>query len=109
MFEILCHNELMTKSDLVEVLTQKTNLTKKKVEAIVNCVFDSMFEALVNDDRIEIRGFGSWYVKHYKSYTGRNPKTGSAVAVPQKKLPFFKVGKELKKKVDDGKVSAIQD
>lgn len=93
----------MTKSDLVEKLTQKTNLTKKKVEAVVNCVFDSMFEALVRSDRIEIRGFGSWYVKDYKSYTGRNPKTGASVSVPDKKLPFFKVGKELKKKIDENK------
>jgi integration host factor subunit beta len=93
----------MTKSDLVERLTQKTNLTKKKVEGVVNCVFDTMFEALVNADRIEIRGFGSWYVKEYKPYTGRNPKTGSSVSVPEKKLPFFKVGKELKKRIDDGK------
>ncbi len=98
----------MTKSDLVNAVTEKSNLTKKKVEAVVNCIFDTMFEALVNGDRIEIRGFGSWYVKHYKSYTGRNPKTGSAVDVPEKKLPFFKVGKELKKKVD-GSRSPIKD
>ncbi len=93
----------MTKSDLVEKLTQSTNLTKKKIESVVNCVFDTMFEALVNGDRIEIRGFGSWYVKEYKSYKGRNPKTGSAVDVPEKKLPFFKVGKELKKRIDSEK------
>lgn len=67
-----------------------------------------MFEALVNGDRIEIRGFGSWFVKDYKSYVGRNPKTGTSVTVPPKKLPFFKVGKELKKKVDDGKKSPIR-
>jgi len=90
----------MTKSDLVNVVTEKSNLTKKKVETVVNCIFDTMFEALVNGDRIEVRGFGSWYVKHYKAYTGRNPKTGSSVDVPEKKLPFFKVGKELKKRVD---------
>ncbi len=64
----------MTKSDLIEKLTTKTNLTKKKVEGVVNCVFDTMFSALVRGDRIEIRGFGSWYVKEYKSYTGRNPE-----------------------------------
>lgn len=93
----------MTKSDLVEALTQKTNLTKKKVEAVVNTIFDTMFEALVNGDRIEIRGYGSWYVKAYKSYQGRNPKTGAAVNVPEKKLPFFKVGKELKKRIDEEK------
>lgn len=97
------YNKNMTKSDLVERLTQKTRLTKKKIEGVVNCVFDAMFEALVNGDRIEIRGFGSWYVKGYKSYQGRNPKTGASVKVPDKKLPFFKVGKELKKGIDDNK------
>ncbi len=98
----------MTKSDLIEELTQKLQLTKKKVEAIVNTCFDTMFEALMNGDRIEIRGFGSWYVKSYKGYTGRNPKTGSAVDVPEKKLPFFKVGKELKKRIDDGKNNPLK-
>ena len=91
----------MTKSDLVEVLTKRTNLTKKKIEALVNTIFDTMFEALVNGDRIEIRGYGSWYVKEYKSYQGRNPKTGVSVSVPEKKLPFFKVGKELKRRIDE--------
>lgn len=99
----------MTKSDLVNAITDKTNLTKKKVEAVVNCCFDTMFEALVNGDRIEVRGFGSWYVKSYKSYTGRNPKTGEAVEVPEKKLPFFKVGKELKKVIDQSKDHPIKD
>ncbi len=98
----------MTKSDLIELLTQKLGLTKKKVESIVNTCFDTMFEALVRGDRIEIRGFGSWYVKEYKSYTGRNPKTGSSVQVPEKKLPFFKVGKELRKRIDGGKSSPIK-
>jgi len=97
----------MTKSDLIEAVAQKSNLTKKKVESVVNCVFDTMFEALVNKDRIEIRGFGSWFVKDYKTYVGRNPKTGTAVTVPEKKLPFFKVGKELKKNIDEGKKNPI--
>ena len=98
----------MTKSDLIEILVSKTNLPKKRIEQIVNCVLDSLFEALVNGDRIEIRGFGSWYVKEYKSYTGRNPKTGSTVKVSEKRLPFFKVGKELKKRIDDGKKNTIK-
>jgi integration host factor subunit beta len=98
----------MTKSDLIEHLTQRLQLTKKKVEAIVNTCFDTMFEALVRGDRIEIRGFGSWYVKEYKSYTGRNPKTGTSVQVPEKKLPFFKVGKELRKRIDSGKNNSIK-
>ena len=98
----------MTKSDLIEILVSRTNLPKKRIEQIVNCVLDSLFEALVNGDRIEIRGFGSWYVKEYKSYTGRNPKTGSTVKVSEKRLPFFKVGKELKKRIDDGKKNSIK-
>lgn len=98
----------MTKSDLIEILVTKTNLPKKRIEQIVNCVLDSLFEALVSGDRIEIRGFGSWYVKEYKSYTGRNPKTGSTVKVSEKRLPFFKVGKELKKRIDDGKKNTIK-
>jgi len=99
----------MTKSDLIELLTQKTNLTKKRVEAVVNCVFDTMTANLVSGDRIEIRGFGSWHVKAYKTYKGRNPKTGASVVVPEKKLPFFKVGKELKKNIDNSKSVSLKD
>lgn len=98
----------MTKSDLIELLVNRTNLPKKRVEQVVNCILDSLFESLVNGDRIEIRGFGSWYVKEYKAYTGRNPKTGSTVKVDEKKLPFFKVGKELKKRIDDGKKNPVK-
>ncbi|PLX89565.1 MAG: integration host factor subunit beta [Desulfuromonas sp.] len=90
----------MNKSELVEALSIKKNLTYKKAEEIVNLVFDSMSDALVNDDRIEIRGFGSFMVKDYKAYMGRNPKTGEIIEVKPKKLPFFKVGKELKERVD---------
>jgi integration host factor subunit beta len=98
----------MTKSDLIEILVTRTNLPKKRIEQIVNCSLDALFDALVRGDRIEIRGFGSWYVKEYKSYTGRNPKTGSTVKVKEKKLPFFKVGKELKKRIDDSKKGSIK-
>jgi integration host factor subunit beta len=90
----------VTKSDLVEVLAQKANITKKKSESLLDTILDAMFETLLRQDRIEIRGFASWYVKNYKAYTGRNPKTGAAVDVNQKKLPFFKVGKELKQVVN---------
>ena len=90
----------VTKSELIENLARKANLTKKKAEELVNTIFDSFFLAMVRGDRIEIRGFGSWFVKQYKSYVGRNPKTGADVFVPEKKLPFFKVGKELKKRID---------
>jgi len=90
----------MNKSELVEALSLKKNLTYKKSEQIVNLVFDSMAEALINEDRIEIRGFGSFMVKDYKAYMGRNPKTGEVIEVKPKKLPFFKVGKELRERVD---------
>lgn len=90
----------MNKSELIEALAIRKNLTYKKAEQIVNLLFDSMSEALINDDRIEIRGFGSFMVKDYKSYMGRNPKTGEVIEVKPKKLPFFKVGKELRERVD---------
>ena len=90
----------MNKSELVEALSVRENLTYKKAEQIVNLVFDSMAEALIENDRIEIRGFGSFMVKDYKAYMGRNPKTGEVIEVKPKKLPFFKVGKELRERVN---------
>ena len=90
----------MNKSELVEALSVREGLTYKKAEQIVNLVFDSMAEALVENDRIEIRGFGSFMVKDYKAYMGRNPKTGEVIEVRPKKLPFFKVGKELRERVN---------
>jgi integration host factor subunit beta len=90
----------MNKSELVESLANKKNLTYKKAEEIVNLIFDSMTQALVEGGRIEIRGFGSFVVKDYKSYMGRNPKTGEVIQVLPKKLPFFKVGKELRERVN---------
>lgn len=89
----------MNKSELVEALATQKGLSFKKAEEIVNTIFDSMTQALVKGDRIEIRGFGSFVVRDYKSYTGRNPKTGDLIEVKPKKLPFFKVGKELKERV----------
>ncbi len=90
----------MTKSDLIEKLAENGKLPKKQAEAIVDLVFDSMVDAMKRGERIEIRGFGSFVVKDYKPYTGRNPKTGDKVDVRAKKLPFFKVGKEMKERVD---------
>ena len=90
----------MNKSELVEALSVRESLTYKKAEQIVNLVFDSMAEALIENDRIEIRGFGSFMVKDYKAYMGRNPKTGEVIEVKPKKLPFFKVGKELRERVN---------
>ncbi len=90
----------MNKSELVESLAESKSLTYKKSEEIVNIIFDSMTDTLVDGGRIEIRGFGSFVVKDYKAYMGRNPKTGEVIEVKPKKLPFFKVGKELRERVD---------
>ena len=90
----------MNKSELVEALASEKNLTYKKSEEIVNIIFDSMSETLTHGGRIEIRGFGSFIVKDYKAYMGRNPKTGEVINVNPKKLPFFKVGKDLRELVD---------
>jgi integration host factor subunit beta len=91
----------MNKSELVEALSNLRGLSYKNSESIVNLIFDSMAETLIQGGRIEIRGFGSFVVKDYKPYTGRNPKTGELIDVKAKKLPFFKVGKELREMVDE--------
>jgi len=91
----------MNKSELIEALANQNGLTYKKAEEIVNIVFDTMTDALTSGGRIEIRGFGSFVVKDYKAYMGRNPKTGEVIKVKPKKLPFFKVGKELRERVND--------
>ena len=97
----------MNKSELVEALADQKDLTYKKSEEIVNIVFDSMAETLIRGNRIEIRGFGSFVVKDYKAYVGRNPKTGEVIKVKPKRLPFFKVGKELKELVNSSRHMAI--
>jgi integration host factor subunit beta len=89
----------MTKSDLIAALALKENLTEKLAMDIVNLVFDGFANALKNGGRIEIRGFGSFVMREYDAYKGRNPKTGKVVEVKPKKLPFFKVGSELKSKL----------
>ena len=90
----------MNKSELVVALSKESELPLRKSEEIVNLVFEIMSRALIKGDRIEVRGFGSFMVKEYKDYTGRNPKTGEKIAVGKKKLPFFKLGKDLREKVD---------
>ncbi len=91
----------MNKSELVERISELAKLNKTKAEDVVDLIFDLMTHAMVSGDRIEIRGFGSFVVKDYESYTGRNPRTGESIQVKPKKLPFFKVGKELRERVDD--------
>ena len=90
----------MNKYDLIDTLRKDTALTKAQADQIVELFFDEMSYALANGDRVEIRGFCSFFVKEYKGYTGRNPKTGEPTEVRPKKLPFFKCGKELKERVD---------
>lgn len=90
----------MNKSELIEALAEKTNLPIREAGSITNTLIETMTETLVNGDAIEIRGFGSFVVKEYESYTGRNPKTGQKIKVAPKKLPFFKVGKELRELVN---------
>jgi integration host factor subunit beta len=92
---------MMTKSDLIELVANKLQLPKGKAELIVNCIFESMEDSLKKGERIEIRGFGSFEIRHYKAYEGRNPRTGDPVGVHPKRLPFFKVGKELKERVNE--------
>lgn len=90
----------MNKSELIEALCKKENLTEKKAMDVVNLIFKGFTDTLKNGGRIEIRGFGSFVVRNYQAYTGRNPKTGKNITVSPKRLPFFKVGKELKAKVN---------
>ena len=90
----------MNKSDLVNVLAEKRNLTEKQAMDVVNLVFDGFTNELKKGGRIEVRGFGSFSVRQYKAYKGRDPKLGKTIEVKSKKLPFFKVGLELKKRVD---------
>lgn len=86
----------MTKADLVEEVIKVAGLSKKQAEIIVNTVFREIIEALRHDDKIELRGFGSFRVRRRRSRQGRNPKTGDRVDVPSKRIPYFKPGKELK-------------
>ena len=92
----------MKKSDLIYALSEKENLTEKNAFEIVNLIFDGFTDELKNGGRIEIRGLGSFSVSKYGAYTGRNPKTGAGIKVGTKRLPFFKVGKELKARVNRG-------
>ena len=90
----------VTKSELIERVAQESGLSKGRAEMVVNTIFDAMSGALVAGDGVEIRGFGSFSVRQYKSYEGRNPRTGDVVHVSPKRLPFFKVGKELRERVN---------
>ena len=90
----------MTKSDFIDALKEESGLAKNEATAVLKLFFNEMSSTLAKGDRVEIRGLCSFYVKKYKAYTGRNPKTGKTFKVKQKKLPFFKAGKELRDRVD---------
>ena len=103
----------MTKADLVEEVVQAADVSKKDAEAIVDTVFTSIVEALRRDDKIELRGFGSFRVRRRRSRHGRNPKTGDRVEVPEKRIPYFKPGKELKDLINgdgpEGRAAVVGD
>ena len=93
----------MTKADLIDLIAERAKLPHGRAELLISQVFDSMVEALVRGEGIEIRGFGSFSIRSYKEYQGRNPRTGEAVHVRPKRLAFFKVGKELRERVNNGR------
>ena len=90
----------MNKLDLISELKTEANISKQEAARVVQLFFDHMAEAMARGERVEIRGLCSFFVKNYKSFTGRNPKTGEKVTIKPKRLPFFKSGKELKNRVD---------
>jgi integration host factor subunit beta len=92
----------MTKSDLIEVLAVERGITRFVSEEIVNTIFKYMAQTLIDGNRIEIRGFGTFAVRDYDGYTARNPKTGVQLEVKPKKAPFFKTGKDLKERIQAG-------
>ncbi len=92
----------MTRSELIAQLAAKMNITESAAETAIHKIFERMSDALIAGDGIEIRGFGSFQIRHYDGYTGRNPKTGDEAIVKPKKSPFFKVGKDLKERIMNG-------
>jgi integration host factor subunit beta len=93
----------MTKSELIEELAKDLNLSVSSTSSIMSTILDAMTETLIKGENIEFRGFGSFTVREYAAYSGRNPKTGKKTQVKSKKLPFFKVGKELREAVNSQK------
>ncbi len=90
----------MNKLELISAMKTKANISKSDAANVIQIFFDNMAHAMSRGERVEIRGLCSFFVKNYKSYTGRNPKSGEKVTIKPKKLPFFKAGKELKERVD---------
>jgi integration host factor subunit beta len=96
----------MTKADLIDIIADRLKMPHGRAELLVGHVFDAMVDALRRDEGIEIRGFGSFSIRTYREYEGRNPRTGEAVHVKPKRLAFFKVGKELRERVNNGRGTA---
>ncbi len=94
----------MTKSELIDAIAARADLPKARAEQVVECLFEAMTNALRGEEGIEIRGFGSFRIRLHKAYMGRNPRTGMHIEVTTRKMPFFKVGKELKELVDAGRL-----
>lgn len=90
----------MNKSDLIEALATASEIPNREAAAITRTILAAMGDALSDGDNIEIRGFGSFTVKEYDSYYGRNPKTGEKIRVAPKRMPFFKMGKELRERLN---------
>jgi len=90
----------LNKLELIQALKEKAKLPRQEAYEVVDLFFSEMTNAFIKGERVEIRGFCSFFTKNYKPYTGRNPKTGEKVQIPPKRLPFFKCGKELKERVD---------
>jgi integration host factor subunit beta len=96
----------MTKADLIEEVARVVEMTRKEAEVIVDAIFDSIVKSLRGGDKIEIRGFGSFRTRQRQPRVGRNPKTGTRVEVPAKKIPYFKPSKELKDVVNNSSHAA---
>lgn len=94
----------MNKSELIEAVAHEMNMSPREASDVVSTILDSMCDSLAGGNTIEIRGFGSFVIKDYGSYLGRNPKTGEKIKVPPKRLPFFKVGKDLREQVNTNKL-----
>lgn len=93
----------MIKSELVgRIAAQNPHLYQRDVENIVNTILDKVVEALADGDRVELRGFGAFSVKSRPARLGRNPRTGAKVSVDEKSVPFFKTGKEMRERLNDG-------
>jgi integration host factor subunit beta len=92
----------MNKTDIIDRIAEDIRTNQKVAKVAVETILETISQAVIKGERVEIRGFGNFTLREYKAYKGRNPKTGEVVDVPPKKLPYFKVGKELKDMIWEG-------